>query len=88
MTNKTPHNATKSQLIRDMQFEMKEAWGFSEVETGIIISAFIGKIRRSLGTDYIHTRSGEFKELCYEIYQISKTWPDHRKKSEILKDFS
>lgn len=65
MTNKDSHNPKRGQIITDLQFEMKEYWNISEESTGIVATAFIGKVRKSL-------RNGSFAELCQELYDMCK----------------
>jgi len=57
-------NEKRFNLIQVMQLEMQQSWGYSPEQTGIIITAFIGKIRKSIKCDSLEAFSEELYQIC------------------------
>lgn len=73
-------NMKRHQLVEDLIFEMEEYWNIPRETTGIVISAFFGKFRKTL-------RDGSFDVMAQELFEIVKDIPSsYEKYKRNLKD--
>ncbi len=61
-------NVKRHQLLEDTIFEMEEHWAIPRETTGIVLTAFIGKFRRTL-------EDGSFEVLARELFEVVKDIP-------------
>jgi hypothetical protein len=56
-------NEKRYQLLEDTIFEMEEHWGIPRGITATVLTAFIGKFRKTL-------RDGSYETLAQEFYDV------------------